>query len=280
MKTLLRAVTIGALIAIAAVLGLPGTAQAASAMVLTDATTSTVGYDVSHPQCGSPLPTGQAFGVVGVNGGLPTTANPCLGTQLTWAWASSGSVPAQPQAQVYLNTANPGEIRDQVSTWPTAGVTPYGTCTGDNTTACSWEYGWQRAENSVTTMFVPAAATAGVPATPGAYVWWLDVETANTWQSGSSAALARNRATLEGMTAYLTMTGAQVGIYSVAQQWEQIAGTVGPDSTLYRLDSWVAGAASLIDATDNCGHPPLVAGGQVVLAQYVVSGLDRDRSCR
>ncbi len=280
MRTLLRTGTIGAVMAVAAVFGLSGTAQAAPATVLTDATTSTVGYDVSYPQCGNPLPIGQAFGLVGVNGGLATTANPCLGTQLTWAWASSGTVAAQPRAQLYLNTANPGEIRDQVTTWPTAGTTPYGTCTGGNTTACSWEYGWERAGNSVTTIFVPAATTAGVPAAPGAYVWWLDVETANTWQSGSAAALARNRATLEGMTAYLTMTGAQVGIYSAAPQWKQIAGTVGSSSTLYPLNSWIAGATSLTGATANCGKPPLVAGGHVVLAQYVISGLDRDRSCR
>ena len=37
----------------------------------------------------------------------------------TWAWESTGAVPAQPRAQLYLNTANPGEVRDQVTTWPT-----------------------------------------------------------------------------------------------------------------------------------------------------------------
>lgn len=287
MSTLLRAVLVGALASVLGVLALPAAAQAApvpdgavaTATVSPDAT-STVGYDVSHPQCGSPLPTGQAFGIVGVNGGLATTANPCLGDQLTWAWASSGSVASQPKAQLYLNTANPGQVRDQVTTWPGTGATPYGSCTGGNTTACSWEYGWERAQNSVTNIFVPTATTAGVPASPGSYTWWLDVETANTWQSGSSAALARNRATLEGMTAYLTMRGARVGLYSVGTQWKQIAGTVGSGSTLYRLDSWLAGASSLSGAKTNCGKPPLVAGGHVTLAQYVISGLDRDRSCR
>lgn len=280
MRALLRTLAVGALTAVAVVVALPGTAHAAPATATTGETTATAGYDVSHPQCDSPLPTGQAFGVVGVNGGLATTANPCLGTQLTWAWGSSGGVAAQPKAQLYLNTANPGQIRDEVTTWPTVGATPYGPCTGGNTPACSWEYGWQRAEYSVTQIFVPAAATAGVPASPGAYVWWLDVEAENTWQWGSSEAQDRNQATLEGMTAYLTMTGATVGLYSVAPQWEEIAGTVGSDSTLYRLDSWLAGGTSLDDAVGNCGAPPLVAGGQVALAQYVISGLDHDRSCR
>src|SRR3954470_21778159 len=83
------------------------------------------GYDVSYPQCGTTLPTDQAFGIVGVNGGLATTANPCLGSQLAWAWRSSGAVTTQPKAQVYLNTANPGQIRNQVTTWPHEGATPY-----------------------------------------------------------------------------------------------------------------------------------------------------------
>jgi hypothetical protein len=37
---------------------------------------------------------------------------------------------------------------------------------------------------------------AAVDGRPSSYTWWLDVETMNTWQSGSPAAQARNRATL------------------------------------------------------------------------------------
>jgi hypothetical protein len=238
------------------------------------------GYDVSYPQCETTLPTDQAFGIVGVNGGLATTANLCLSSQLTWAANSSGAVATQPKAQVYLNTANPGQIRNRVTTWPDTGATPYGTCTGDNTNACSWQYGWERAQNSVVNIFVPAAAAAGVSPNPATYTWWLDVETTNTWQSGSAQALARNRATLEGMTSYLTLQGATVGVYSTGFQWKQIAGTVGSGSTLYRLDSWLAGASSASGAKTNCTKAPLVAGGHVLLSQYVVSGLDRDLSCR
>ena len=80
-----------------------------------------VGYDVSYPQCGTALPRDRAFAVVGVNGGLSTRANPCLAAQLAWAWGSSGAVREQPRAQVYLNTANPGELRTQVTTWPDDG---------------------------------------------------------------------------------------------------------------------------------------------------------------
>src|SRR5450759_5915683 len=41
---------------------------------------STVGYDISYPQCGRPFPTNAAFGIVGVNKGIVFSPNPCLGT--------------------------------------------------------------------------------------------------------------------------------------------------------------------------------------------------------
>jgi hypothetical protein len=269
MKILLRFGTVTVLAVIATLLAMQGTASAATAG----------GYDVSYPQCGTSLPADRAFAVVGVNGGLSTRANPCLAAQLGWAWGASGAVPAQPRAQVYLNTANPGELRAQVTTWPRSGTTPYGSCDGSNSSACSWEYGWERAQNSVTAFFTPAAQAAGVDGAPSHYIWWLDVETVNTWQSGSSAALARNRATLEGMTTYLTSQGGRVGLYSTGQQWSQIVGSVPVGSTLTGLDNWLAGATSLTGAQAACRKPALVPGGRVTLSQYVQGGLDRNLSC-
>ena len=270
MRHLIRSGIVAALAVVATILAVPGTASAAP---------TPVGYDVSYPQCGTTLPQDRAFAVVGVNGGLSTRANPCLAAQLTWAWEASGSVPAQPRAQVYLNTANPGELRNQVTTWPTRGTTPYGSCNGANSSACSWQYGWERAQNSVDAFFTPAARSARVASRPASYVWWLDVETMNTWQSGSTDALARNRATLEGMTAFLASRGGPVGIYSTNQQWAQIAGIVPPSSPLAGRDSWLAGATSLSDAQAACRKPALVPGGRVTLAQYVQNDLDRNQSC-
>ena len=255
---------------VAAVVGVPGTAAAAP---------TPVGYDVSYPQCGTPLPRDRAFAVVGVNGGLSTKANPCLSSQLSWAWGSSGVVRGQPRAQLYLNTANPGEVLEQVSTWPSTGTTPYGDCAGTNSRACSWQYGWERAENSVVSFFVPAARAADVDSSPARYVWWLDVETTNTWQSGSAEALARNRATLEGMTAYLTGEGARVGIYSTNKQWAQVVGSVDDDSTLADRPSWLAGATSLSGARSTCSKSALVPDGRVHITQYVMKGLDRNHAC-
>jgi hypothetical protein len=111
------------------------------------------------------------------------------------------------------------------------------------------------------------------------YIWWLDVETMNTWQSGSTDALARNRAAVEGMTAYLLSRGGRVGYYSTAQQWAQIVGTVPADSVLAGRLSWLAGATTPAGARSNCAKPSLVPAGRVALAQYVVDDLDHNQSC-
>jgi hypothetical protein len=248
---------------------------------------STVGYDVSHPQCGETLPDDAAFAIIGVNGGIATTENPCLADQWEWANESSGAVSAQPRAQLYVNTANPGEVRDQVTTWPRLGVNRYGACDGDNSAACSYEYGVDRAANDVRMVL----DTLG-EAPPGAedialesradlagLRWWLDVETMNTWQTEGARAQRNNRATLEGMTDHLESVGGRVGLYSTGYQWGEIVGEVPSWSSLHGLDSWLAGARSRSGAVANCADEPLVDGGRVVLTQYVEDDLDHNQSC-
>ncbi len=264
-RTLLRALTV--LVGSAVVALLPGTASAAEDG---DATAGGLGYDVSYPQCRVDLPTDGDFGIVGVNGGVATRVNPCLDEQLSWAAASSGDVPEHPALQVYVNTANPGQVQDLVTTWPRSGDSPYGRCSGDSGPACSWVYGRTRASVDIHGFLLPAARAAGLSLDPADLRWWLDVETANTWQTGSATALANNRATLEGMADYLTGTGAEVGLYSVGRMWRQIVGWVPPGSPLHELDSWLAGASSREQAQRRCADLPLTGGGAVVLAQYVV----------
>lgn len=243
-----------------------------------------VGMDVSWPQCNNALPTSPVFGIVGINGGTAATQNPCLASQLAWANSLSGSIASQDKVQVYVNTANPGEVIGQITTWPTSNTAPvtnpYGICDGTNTHACSWQYGWNRGEYAVN-YFQTEALNAGLVSTnPANYKWWLDVETGNTWQGGSTAAYERNVASLEGWVAYFTYINARTGIYSTATQWGQItSGAVGPTSNLNGLNSWLAGSKTLNGAKTKCTYPPLTTGGQVVLSQYVSGGYDYNHSC-
>lgn len=228
-----------------------------------------VGYDVSWPQCGETLPPGPAFAIVGVTGGLANNFNPCFSDQLGWAQTSTGGT-GQPRVALYVNTANPGLLS---TAWPTsdtyAGTTitnPYGTCAGANDAACAYVYGWAKA--------LDAVYLRGV-VNPQQYLWWLDVETENTWQDDQTA----NAAVLEGMTAYFESIGASVGLYSTGYQWWQIVGTVGPESSLYDLPSWLAGAVTLSGAKSNCSLAPLTGGGRVTMTQYLYKNLDHNHSC-
>lgn len=234
---------------------------------------SLLGNDVSWPQCNGELPTGQAFGVVGVNNGLANNTNPCLTEQLTWAEDSAGH-PEQPTVSLYVNTANPGAAG---SWWPESNEypagriihNPYGTCkAGDYGTACAYMYGYAKAYDNATRRGV---------SNPAGYFWWLDVETENTWSGTNKDA---NRTVLEGMTDFFHSIGAQVGIYSTGQQWDRIVGPVSSSSNLYNLPSWLAGSLNAAGAARACSEPPLTGGGTVALTQFVSNGFDYNYSCR
>ena len=264
-----------------ALLLLPSVALSAKPVNGEAANTSTEqkGYDVSYPQCSKRLPTDHYFAIVGVNGGTATTKNPCLAKQLAWAkTAKTGS--NQPKIQLYVNTANPAQnsAYDWLS-WPTSSTpnNPYGECSGEKTNnlACSWQYGWNRSVETAN-YFSAQAALAGISPNASDYTWWLDVETMNSWQSGSNEALARNTAAIEGFGAYYQ----SIGLYSTAVQWGQITGNViSPTSNLNGLPNWRPSGSSLSNAKENCKVSPLTNGGFVSMTQYIVKNLDNNHSC-
>lgn len=275
----------------------------------TGTSTPTAGNDVSYPQCGTTLPSAPAFGIVGVNGGLANDLNPCLGpsssygsylqSELYWARAQSTGNSIQPMASLYVNTADPGNFYGQtpIADWPTSGTNVDGTCTtmtvskrhrtytvGADSTACAWQYGYDEATQDVAWLSQAATAidnqqsTVTVPPTASSYPWWLDVETGNTWQSGTTG-IAMNVADLQGMVAALRVAGVSVvGVYSTASQWSQIAGTTTTSSgSLYQLPDWIPGATSLTGAKANCSLSSFTAGS-VVLTQWTGT-VDNDHAC-
>jgi hypothetical protein len=260
--------------------------HASAAQPLTSNKNAKLGIDIGWPQCGSSVPTNQAFGIVNINGGLANDTNACLSDQLRWAAKSLGGT-SQDLLQVYVNTANPGGLNTK--SWPTDNTdplgnqtnNPYGTCAHTDSRACAWQYGWNRAVEDILQRFTPAAQSAQIDPTAGKYVWWLDVETSNTWKlTNTTFDHESNTADLEGMTAYFKAQGARVGIYSTAQQWGQIVGTsVTASSNLNGLGNWRPGGASLSTAQTACSAKPLTAGGQVSLTQFVSKSLDYNYSC-
>jgi hypothetical protein len=226
------------------------------------------GNDISWPQCGSRFPSGQAFGIVGVNGGKASNVNPCFSAEWSWAQTSVGGT-AQARAQLYVNTGNPGDVLAQygVTDWPSSSIAadPYGQCSGTWTDdrACSWEYGYERAQADIQ---VVGSSTGS---------WWLDIETSNSWTSDP----AKNQADLEGMVYALQHGGATVGIYASSNSWSSLFGPVAASSPLYSLNEWRPGARSLSTAVSNCRLTPFEGAGKVVITQYVANNLDYDHSC-
>ena len=247
--------------------------------------TSGPGYDISYPQCNGAFPSAAAFGIVGVDGGRVHLANPCLGTdggpsELAWAVATGAP-------QLYANTGDPGPAYSRY--WDIAGWNDYPrACSADdpNSAGCSYDYGWYAAQDSFTTatdaefQLSPGAdARAAAAAVP----WWLDVETANSWQALEQGytdeqvtAQANDVAALQGEVAYLQSQGvSQVGVYSTAYQWRLITG----GALFLPNASWVAGFTSEPDAAAGCAAPSGFTGGEIVLTQYVDDGADVDYAC-
>lgn len=229
--------------------------SAGSAVAAPRPSTSTVGYDVSYPQCSGRLPKDPAFGIVGVSDGLAYGKNPCLAQQYAWA----RTAPKRPA--FYMNTGNPGTLATRADWYSQDGPEP---CSTDNEAGCAYNYGFHAAEAAV----AYATAQTGTAATAAA--WWLDVETANSW----STDLSMNVEDIQGSIDYLTTVAGvpTVGVYSTGYQWNQITGGARPV-----VPSWVAGAPNAKTAPGMCSAS--FTGGPVQLVQYSSAGFDADYAC-
>jgi hypothetical protein len=238
------------------------------------------GADVSYPECGSgAYPVGQAFGIVGVNGGRPDNANRCLASQLSWALGSVGfDFGFGPPASLYVNTANPGPGTrvHPVAGWPRSEISAYGGCRGRWSTACAYQYGRQHAARA----FGLVATVDGLIA--DLWPWWLDVERANSWaKRGTRGFHELNVATIEGFVDGLRAAGVRgaVGIYSAPADWVAITGLSAEMSRPYfpTEPDWVGGATTRLQALGNCRES--FSGGRVLLTQYVAGLFDVDIRC-
>jgi hypothetical protein len=205
------------------------------------------GYDISWPQCGRANPAADSLAVVGVTGGMPDVEatdparhshdhNPCLGAQ--WQWAQRNTL----SPMVYVNTANP----------------PI-----NHTAQDAYAYGFSTALNAYT-----YATQTGVEAA----IWWLDVETGNSWAADQDA----NFASIRGAFDALHLEGVTVGIYCTAYQWHVIAGSyVLPSAPI-----WLAGPIDRSHALSACTDPAQrFVGGISWLVQYPRPPFDGDVSC-
>jgi hypothetical protein len=212
----------------------------------------TTGYDVSYPQCpGSTAPAG-AFGIVGVNGGRPFTDNSCLSNEYKAA-------PKSPAPSLYINTGYTKAYRSSIS--PSCSSVA-SSVSGTSAQKQAWAIGCTEAEKSL-------AYANGQGATKVA-MWWLDVETANSW---SSSNLTLNQYAIQGVVSRLVQTGLPVGVYSTPSMWTAITGGNGRPTGNFTP----TGIAANWVAAGNCGSP--FTNSPVWLFQAVVNGVDTDQAC-
>ena len=217
------------------------------------------------------LPTRADFGVVGVDGGRPFDANPCLAEQIVWARGFG-------RPQYYVNTANPGPRLS--AHWPLGQTSPR-VCSRSkpDSQGCAFDYGVNAAKDA----FVRARAAARSVGAPDVRrsVWWLDVETHNTWESleyGERPKFLRNdTAVLAGMRRALLRRGVRlVGAYSTQHHWDRITG----GASLSAAPVWYAGVGSKDQARRRCRPATSFTGGPVRMTQFLAgSGLDGDLRC-
>jgi major membrane immunogen (membrane-anchored lipoprotein) len=254
-------------------LALAANVGVAAATAPTLAPTAT-GFDISFPQCASPLPVSPGFGIVGVNNGSPLTINNCLARELSWANGATNTV-----AGFYANTGNGGPTGVG---WPKGQQSP-DVCGDANSVPCSYDYGWNAARtafaNAVNAESVDGSASPSTAAMTAP--WWMDVETGNAWETIENGRRAATEgydlAMLEGMVASFTNIGVKsLGIYSTANMWSEITG--GSGSTFASIPVWIPGIATLTAAEAACSLTSFT-GGRVGMIQYPSQGYDGDYFC-
>ena len=209
---------------------------------------ATQGSDISWPNCKASLPQHIAFGIVGVTGGKNFTVNPCL-------FEETQKIPYN--LALYMNTADPGiGVTAQFMKSPQH-------CLSDDSRCLAYNYGFKAAMYAL-----DAASSRDVHAT----IWWLDVETVNSW----STDISDNRSALQGMidAIHKSVILAKVGFYSATDQWAVITG-----NWTNKLPNWVGtGGTQLQTATAACKANDFTGGG-TVLTQYIPR-LDQDYVCK
>ncbi|MCL4357354.1 hypothetical protein M1512_00440 [Patescibacteria group bacterium] len=206
--------------------------------------------DLSWPNC-SDIPN-RFFksAVIGVTGGLDFHSNPCAGNEMSVVSTYN----------IYSNTGDPGFPRiKQLGKKPLA-------CHGLELVCYSFNYGYTAGRYARL-----QAQYAGLHAS----MWWLDVESINSWTNS----IAANRADIEGMALGIIGSGHNlltmaIGIYSAVNQWQAIVGNWRPGFPL-----WLGTGDLSLKAAKSACVTPSITGGPIVLTQYTVANLDYDYVC-
>ena len=207
----------------------------------------TSGYDASFPQCGATAPAG-SFAIVGVNGGRPFSDNSCLRAEYSAA-------PAAPAPSLYINSGFSKAYRSDIST--DCSNLSLGVA-GLKAQQQAWAIGCTEAESSIDYANQQGATMVSM--------WWVDVETGNSWSSTNPSL---NRYTIQGIVTRLARNGLPVGIYSSPGAWATITG--GSFTPLGISADWEAPGGA-------CAGTGFTSSPEW-LVQSLTAGFDSDLAC-
>lgn len=215
------------------------------------------GYDISYPQGGNSTSypaTPFSFGVVGTTDGRAFSDNPYLSQQ--FAWAQQGNT-TPPSLYMNLNAPVGSTVKGNTST-PTS-------CSHKDKLCQARNYGYNAAAHSY------EYALSLTPSVTSS-MWWLDVETGNSWSSDQ----AINAATIKGALSFFTQNNMQAGVYSNSSMWNTIVG----NNFTQAVPNWLAGNSINPSGlcTNNSGA--FTAGGTLYLVQYSSGNFDGDFACQ
>jgi hypothetical protein len=224
----------------------------AFAAVCSPYTSGSTGVDISFPDCNATIPQA-AFGIVGVTGGIAYNTNSCAAEEASHFQNYS----------LYINT---GLNASSSSSYYVAAEQG---CNGDARCA-AYHYGYNAGIKGF-----QYAQSLGL----SSKIWWLDVETANTW----NADVTLDQQSLQGEHDALIASGVQmVGVYSTTYQWQYITGD--PTTNTGWKNYWPGWGATQLpnaqQAQQYCtGHE--FTGGPTWLIQYQdpQSHVDQDVAC-
>ena len=137
---------------------------------------------------------------------------------------------------------------------------PAGDCDDQDIGCQAVNYGYKTADHAVRQV-----QALGV----SSQMWWLDIETMNTWSNNSDL----NMIVIDAALDYFQAAGLPVGIYSTPMQWRVIAGDFEPG-----VPVWTAGATSAAAAPRHCQSGGF-AGGEVLMVQYIKDNFDHNYVC-
>ncbi len=215
-------------------------------------TTGQDGYDVGFNT--TTLPSAPiAFGIVGTDNGRAYGHNPNLATQFAWAKLGTDA----PSLYINLNT-------DVGSTAHGNTATPK-KCSGGDGACKAYNYGYNAAASSFA-YATQQGATSNL--------WWLDIETANSWSSKTAV----NDATVQGAIDYLNTKGITVGVYAIPSQWDQLMGATFVPVQAQTPNWYAAGYSSTYQ---NACTQPFIPGQSVWIVQHLNSSdnQDHDYAC-